>query len=250
MGEVSEELITGDFKSNQSWTKVYPPSLCNWMMRWGVVRWDYKWDNTQMNDSFPMGTPANSLRALHDEGDAVQVSLVDDRPLFLVGMMGAGKTTIGRHVARILDRQFIDLDHELEARCGVRVSLIFDIEGEEGFRKREADMLEECSRRPDIVLATGGGAVLSPRNRQILKERGQVVYLRASAEELYRRVARDRSRPLLQTADPKARLFELLQQREPLYEEVASLIFDTGNSPLQHVVRNLISQLLHHEVRS
>ncbi|WP_353152139.1 shikimate kinase [Pollutimonas bauzanensis] len=165
-------------------------------------------------------------------------------------MMGAGKTTIGRSLARILNREFVDLDHELEARCGVRVSLIFDIEGEEGFRKRETTLLEECSRRRGIVLATGGGAILAPENRTYLKERGVVVYLRASADELFRRVARDRNRPLLQTADPKSRIRSLLEEREPLYEEVASLTFETGSMPVAQVVRSLIPLLHQHEVNS
>jgi shikimate kinase len=165
-------------------------------------------------------------------------------------MMGAGKTTIGRQLARLLHREFIDLDHELEARCGVRVTLIFDIEGEEGFRKRESSVLEECTRRRDIVLATGGGAVLAPENRRHLKERGLVVYLRASADELYRRVARDRSRPLLQTADPKARLRELLAQREPLYESVAHITVDTGDTPVAQIARNLLTLLQQHEVET
>jgi shikimate kinase len=182
--------------------------------------------------------------------DPAVAPLPYDQPLFLVGMMGAGKTTIGRSLARILNREFVDLDHELEARCGVRVSLIFDIEGEEGFRKRETTLLEECSRRRGIVLATGGGAILAPENRTYLKERGVVVYLRASADELFRRVARDRNRPLLQTADPKSRIRSLLEEREPLYEEVASLTFETGSMPVAQVVRSLIPLLHQHEVNS
>ncbi|MGB6103403.1 MAG: shikimate kinase [Pusillimonas sp.] len=165
-------------------------------------------------------------------------------------MMGAGKTTIGRHLARVLNRDFVDLDHELEARCGVRVSLIFDIEGEEGFRKRESAALDECSRRHNIVLATGGGAVLASENQRYLKERGMVVYLRATAEELFRRVARDRNRPLLQTADPQGRIRELLTQREPIYESLADLTFDTGSMPATQVVRLLVSMLQQHEVQS
>lgn len=165
------------------------------------------------------------------------------RPVFLVGMMGAGKTTIGRALARKLDWQFVDLDHELEARCGVRVSTIFDIEGEQGFRKRERELLDECTRRTGIVLATGGGAVLDPRNRQHLRERGVVVYLRASVDELFRRVERDRNRPLLQTDDPRQRLQDLLEQREPLYDEVAHLVFDTGDMPIAQTTRILLRQL-------
>ncbi|HWK71538.1 MAG TPA: shikimate kinase [Burkholderiaceae bacterium] len=163
-------------------------------------------------------------------------------------MMGAGKTTIGRHLARSLHREFMDLDHELEARCGVRVSLIFDIEGEEGFRRRETAALDECSRKPGIVLATGGGAVLAAQNREYLKKRGVVVYLRASADELFRRLARDRSRPLLQTADPQGRIRELIAQREPLYASIADLTIETGAMPVAQVVRALVPMLQQHEV--
>ncbi len=198
-----------------------------------------------MDDSLPFG-PAGSLPK--DRPDTGRLS--QHTPLFLVGMMGAGKTTIGRHLARVLNRDFVDLDHELEARCGVRVSLIFDIEGEEGFRKRESAALDECSRRHNIVLATGGGAVLASENQRYLKERGMVVYLRATAEELFRRVARDRNRPLLQTADPQGRIRELLTQREPIYESLADLTFDTGSMPATQVVRLLVSMLQQHEVQS
>lgn len=173
--------------------------------------------------------------------------LCDGRPIFLVGMMGAGKTTIGRQLARQLGREFLDLDHELEARCGVRVSLIFDIEGEEGFRRRESALLQECAQRTDVVIATGGGAVLAEANRRCLREHGLVIYLRTRGDELYRRVARDRSRPLLQTADPRARIADLLAQREPLYEEVASLVFETGVMPVSQVVQSLIPLLQKHE---
>ena len=176
------------------------------------------------------------------------VSLPYRRPVFLVGMMGAGKTTIGRGLARLLGREFLDLDHEIEGRCGVRVAHIFDIEGEEGFRRRECSVLEECSCRPDLVLATGGGAVLAPENRSVLKARGVVVYLRATPEELYSRVARDRNRPLLQTADPQARIRELVALREPLYEEVADIVFDTGSMPVPLVVKALLPLLLNFEV--
>jgi len=177
------------------------------------------------------------------------VSLPYRHPLFLVGMMGAGKTTIGRSLARALGREFRDLDHEIEARCGVRVAHIFDIEGEEGFRKRERRVLDQCSAMPEIVLATGGGAVLAPENRRHLKTRGVVVYLRATPEELYRRVARDRNRPLLQTADPQARIRELVALREPLYEEVADIVFDTGSTPVPQVVKALLPLLQNYEVK-
>lgn len=164
-------------------------------------------------------------------------------PIILVGMMGAGKTTIGRQLAHALDRQFLDLDHEMEARCGVRIALIFDIEGEAGFRRRETALLDECSQYRGMVLATGGGAVLAPENRDVLKERGVVVYLRAGVDELFRRVARDRSRPMLKASDPRQRIADLLAQREPLYEEVADVTLDTGAVPVAQVVRNLLPYL-------
>lgn len=197
-----------------------------------------------MNESFPSGVEMPHSDAMDESDTAVSVvTLPFQESIFLVGMMGAGKTTIGRALARELGWQFIDLDHELEARCGVRVSLIFDIEGEQGFRKRESALLDECTRRSGIVLATGGGAVLASENRQRLSERGVVVYLRASADELFRRVERDRNRPLLQTDNPRERLQELLEQREPLYEDVASVVFDTGTVPITQTTRALLRQL-------
>lgn len=191
------------------------------------------------------GTPAVA-------GDAccLPAAQTGERPVFLVGMMGAGKTTIGRSLAKELGRGFVDLDLALEARCGVPVTVIFDIEGEAGFRKRETQLLEEFSRQPGIVLATGGGAVLAPENRHYLKERGTVVYLRAEADELYRRLARDKQRPLLQTADPRARLAELLALRTPLYEEVAHLAFDTGTLPVPQAVARLTAQLKAYEEKA
>ena len=178
------------------------------------------------------------------ESTPISPSIPDGvRPIFLVGMMGAGKTTIGRHLAAALGREFIDLDHAIEARCGVRVATIFDIEGEAGFRRRETATLDEYSRQPGLVLATGGGAVLAEANRRILTERGCVVYLRASADELYRRVARDRNRPLLRAADPRQRIVDLLAQREPIYESVAEVTLDTADQPIAQVLRNLLPLL-------
>lgn len=202
-----------------------------------------------MNESLCADSGLADPDASIDAAVQPQASLPFNQPVFLVGMMGAGKTTIGRHLARALGREFLDLDHELEARCGVRVALIFDIEGEEGFRKRESAALDECSLRPNIVLATGGGAVLSEENRRMLAQRGVVIYLKASADELFRRVARDRSRPLLQTADPYQRICSLLEQRSPLYESIADITFETGTLSIAQVVRALVSRLQQHEVQ-
>ncbi|HEX2519954.1 MAG TPA: shikimate kinase [Castellaniella sp.] len=164
-------------------------------------------------------------------------------PVFLVGMMGAGKTTIGRQLAAALGREFVDLDQAIEARCGVRVATIFDIEGEAGFRRRETAALDEFTRKPGLVLATGGGAVMAPENRAMLKTRGCVVYLRAGVDELYRRVARDRNRPLLHTPDPRQRLADLVAQRERLYAELADITLDTADQPVSHVLQQLLPLL-------
>ncbi len=169
--------------------------------------------------------------------------LAYDHPIFLIGMMGAGKTTIGKSLARALQREFLDLDHELEARCGVRIPVIFEIEGEQGFRKRECQALDACTLRRNIVLATGGGAVLAAENRQALAQRGIVVYLRATVEELYRRTSRDRNRPLLATPDPRATLRHLLELRDPLYREVADIVVDTGTTTVAQLVVQLVERL-------
>jgi shikimate kinase len=178
----------------------------------------------------------------------IPACLAGGLPVFLVGMMGAGKTTIGRGLARALGREFVDLDHEIEARCGVGIPVIFEIEGEAGFRRREAAMLDECTRRRGAVLATGGGAILADENRRLLRERGLVVYLRASVDELYRRTARDRNRPLLATSDPRATLSQLTALRGPLYAETAHLVIDTGAAPVNTVMKTLLHKLQSREV--
>lgn len=180
--------------------------------------------------------------------DLQQLALPANKPIILVGMMGAGKTTLGRQLARCLKRDFYDLDQELVERCGVPVTTIFDIEGEAGFRKRETMELDVCSRRPAIVLATGGGAVLADSNQTMLRERGTVVYLRANENELYRRLERDKTRPLLQTANPRQRLKELIEQRGPIYESLADVVFETGSGPIHASVKQLISVLKEQEV--
>lgn len=155
--------------------------------------------------------------------------------LFLVGPMGAGKSTVGRHTAELLRLPFIDLDHEIEERTGAAVSLIFEFEGEAGFRRRESALLAELAARNGIVLATGGGAVLDAGNRRLLRERGYVVWLDASVDAQLARLARDRQRPLLQAPDRRERLEKLAAERNALYAETADLRLDsagTGNSLL------------------
>jgi shikimate kinase len=151
-----------------------------------------------------------------------------EQNIYLVGLMGAGKTTIGRLLAKHFGRPFFDSDHEIEARTGVKVPVIFEIEGEEGFRQRESQVIAELTARPGIVLATGGGAVLDPANRTALKSTGHVVYLRAQPPDLFQRTQQDRNRPLLRTADPEGRLRELYVARDPLYRETAHMIMDTA----------------------
>lgn len=163
--------------------------------------------------------------------------------IFIVGLMGAGKTTIGRLLARHRQMEFMDSDHEIEARCGVSIPTIFEIEGEAGFRKRESCIIDELTRRDGIVLGTGGGAVLDPANRQCLKSRGTVVYLRCHPEELYLRTRHDRNRPLLQTDDPLARLKALYAQRHPLYMETADIVLESGRQSVHCLVRKLEAAL-------
>ena len=163
--------------------------------------------------------------------------------VYLVGLMGAGKTTIGRQLARKLGMRFIDSDHEIEARTGASIPWIFEIEGEPAFRKREADVIRDLTGQQGIVLATGGGAILNDASRALLKERGTVIYLRASVNSILARTAHDKNRPLLQTADPRKKLEELLAQREPLYMEIADLVVDTGRPNVQSMVQTIINQL-------
>jgi shikimate kinase len=165
------------------------------------------------------------------------------RNVFLVGLMGAGKTSVGRILAKRLGKHFIDSDHEIEARTGVRVPVIFEIEGEDGFRAREAQVLDALTSLTDVVLATGGGAVLRPENRAALSSRGFVIYLRAQPRDLWQRTRHDRNRPLLQTDDPLGRLQELYDVRDPLYREVADLVMDTGRQSLAMLLEQLLLRL-------
>jgi len=157
--------------------------------------------------------------------------------------MGAGKTTIGKQLAKNLGWDFVDSDHEIVARTGVKIPIIFDVEGETGFRKREKAMIDELSQCQDLVLATGGGAVLDADNRKLLRQRGVVVYLCATPEQLFKRTGRDRNRPLLQTDDPLGKIKQLLAQRDPLYRDVADIIMETGEESVRVVVRKLLGHL-------
>ena len=170
-------------------------------------------------------------------------SVLTTSNIFLVGLMGAGKTTVGRALAKKLDKQFIDSDHEIEARSGVSIPVIFEIEGEASFRQREAEAIRKLTAQEDIVLATGGGAILLPENRELLKARGTVIYLRASVSHILQRTSRDKNRPLLQTADPAKRLEELARLREPLYQEVADIVIDTGRPNISTLVQVILAQL-------
>ena len=166
--------------------------------------------------------------------------------LFLVGMMGAGKSTIGRLLARRMKRPFFDSDLEIEQRCGVSVPVIFDIEGEPGFRAREAQLIAELTEREGIILATGGGAVLDAESRRRLAARGTVVYLHAPPADLHERVRHDKNRPLLAIADPLAKLETLYAARDPLYREIADIVMDTGRQSAPTLVRELQVRLEEH----
>ena len=163
--------------------------------------------------------------------------------IFLVGLMGAGKTTVGKLLSKRYHKTFHDSDHEIEYRCGVKIPVIFEIEGEAGFRKREELAIAELTALSNVVVATGGGAILSATNRELLKNRGMVIYLRGSPEHLYERTRHDRNRPLLQTDNPLAKLRELYQLRDPLYREIADIVVDTGRQSVAGMTRVLFDKL-------
>jgi shikimate kinase len=153
--------------------------------------------------------------------------------------MGAGKTTIGKRLARALKRRFVDCDHEIERRTGARIPLIFEIEGESGFRSREKRVIDDLTQEESIVLATGGGAVLDPENRIALANRGLVVYLNAPIELLVARTRNDANRPLLQVPNRSEKMREIIRQREPLYREIAHLTIDTGAQSMSDIVNTI-----------
>ncbi len=159
--------------------------------------------------------------------------------LFLVGPMGAGKSAVGRHLARLLHLEFVDSDEEIETRTGVDIPFIFEKEGEEGFRKREVKVIDELSQREGVVLATGGGAIADPDSRSRLGARGFVVYLHTSVKQQLERTQRRRKRPLLENRDKEKVLRELMEQRDPLYREISDLIIETDGRRVQTVAREI-----------
>lgn len=163
--------------------------------------------------------------------------------IFLIGPMGAGKSTIGRQVAGLLGLDFDDTDHEIQRRTGVDIPTIFDYEGEEGFRKRESAVIDELTQRGSLVLATGGESILNPDNRRNLSSRGFVVYLYCSPEQQYERTLRDRNRPLLQTEDPLGTLQALMAERDPLYREAADIVVTSEKRSASAVANEIVKKL-------
>lgn len=167
----------------------------------------------------------------------------NNNPIVLVGPMGAGKTTIGRRLAKLLGRSFLDSDHEIEACTGVEIAYIFEKEGEQGFREREREVIDQLTQRAGIVLATGGGAVVNADNRQNLKARGYVVYLKTTVNQQLERTKNSTHRPLLQTENPRQKLTELLEIRDPFYQEVADLVIDTSGKNSNALCREIVATL-------
>ncbi|MBW9258947.1 MAG: shikimate kinase AroK [Candidatus Thiodiazotropha sp. (ex. Lucinisca nassula)] len=164
--------------------------------------------------------------------------------LFLIGPMGAGKTTVGRQLAEHFRKEFIDSDLEIQRRTGVDIPTIFEFEGEQGFRQREQEVIEELTQREEVVLATGGGAVIREQNRKALSSRGLVIYLHCTVEQQFERTHRDKNRPLLQTDDPMAKLKSLMAERDPLYRQTADLLISTEGRNTQAVVQDIRKQII------
>ena len=167
-----------------------------------------------------------------------------DRNIFLIGPMGSGKTTIGKHLAKKFGLDFYDCDHELERLTGASVNLIFDLEGEQGFRKREKKLLKSLTARQGVLVATGGGSICDPDNRKLLSSNGFVVYLKTTIDNQLERLSHDKSRPLLQAENREKRLTELAQARNPLYEETADLIFTTRETSVFVTAKFLAKAIL------
>ncbi len=167
--------------------------------------------------------------------------------IILIGLMGSGKTTVGKLLARQLNKSFIDCDEEIQRRTGVTIPHIFDVEGEDGFRQRETAALEDLVRRTNIILATGGGAPLSPINRELLRHAGVVVYLKSNVHDLWQRTRHDHNRPLLQNADPRGTLQALFEKRDPLYNSIADIVINTGKQNVQILLVKLLEMLANYQ---
>lgn len=163
--------------------------------------------------------------------------------LFLIGPMGAGKTTVGKQLAEHYRMEFIDSDHEIQRRTGVDILTIFEFEGESGFRQREHTVIDELTSREGIVLATGGGAVIREDNRKSLSARGVVIYLHCSVQQQFERTHRDKNRPLLSTSDPMKKLTTLMAERDPLYRQTADILVSTEGRNTQSVVQDIRKQI-------
>jgi len=163
--------------------------------------------------------------------------------IILIGPMGAGKTTIGRQLAKKLSVSFFDSDHEIEKRTGVKISLIFEIEGEEGFRRRETQVLRELSQMNNIVLSTGGGAMTQPENREAIKNNEYIIYLKSSPEMLFKRTADDKRRPLLQGSNRLEQIRKILTEREPAYIEMADEIIDSEKKSIKQIIQNILERI-------
>jgi len=198
--------------------------------------------NGDMQSSQPNNRPqpSNRLQPSNRQGDGRKLQSGN---LILVGMMGSGKTTMGRALAKHLGKVFVDSDEEIQKRTGVTIPHIFDIEGETGFRQRETAAIRDLVERDNMVLATGGGAVLAEQSRELMRQNGIVVYLKANVHDLWQRTRHDRNRPLLQTADPYAKLTELFQQRDPLYLQVADIVMQSGKQSAHALMLQLVDEI-------
>ncbi|EPF80639.1 shikimate kinase AroK [Acinetobacter rudis] len=169
--------------------------------------------------------------------------------IYLVGPMGAGKTTVGRHLADFLDRQFLDSDHEIERKTGANIPWIFEKEGEVGFRQRETTVIDELTNKSGIVLATGGGVVTQAANREFLKQRGIVIYLYTPVEIQLQRTYRDKNRPLLQVENPAEKLSSLLTVRDPLYRDVAHYIIETNQGAARDLAQRILQLIIDKKIK-
>lgn len=182
-------------------------------------------------------------------GDSLPSKEFETLPnVYLVGPMGAGKTTVGRHLAELLGREFLDSDHEIERKTGATIPWIFEKEGEQGFRGRETTVIDELTARQNLVLATGGGVVTQAPNREFLKQRGIVIYLYTPVEIQLQRTYRDKNRPLLQVENPEKKLKDLLEARDPFYREVAHYIIETNQGAARDLAQKILNLIVSENV--